>query len=136
MKKIIILPFISIIFSASHLVAQNIELSPDSLSTLLCKKWQMNYVMMDGMKIERGAGAPETNFEFKKDKTYSMTDNKKNSGKGTWTYDPKKKLVKLITNGKSYSSVIELTDAELVMFIDTREATPGEPPFKTYFKPR
>jgi len=136
MKKIIILPFISIIFYASHLVAQNIELSPDSLSTLLCKKWQMNYVMMDGMKIERGAGAPETNFEFKKDKTYSMTDNKKNSGKGTWTYDPKKKLVKLITNGKSYSSVIELTDAELVMFIDTREATPGEPPFKTYFKPR
>ena len=136
--KTMILPLLLVTCSSSNLFAQSIDLTADSVATLLCKKWEMSYIIMDGMKIQKGAGAPEMNYEFKKDKTFLITSNDgKSPVKGTWTYDPNMKTVKLTQNGKSNTTAIELREEELVMLMDTKGATPGDSsPMKAYLKPK
>ena len=103
-------------------------MSADSIATLLCKKWEVDYAMMGGMKIGKIPGATEINQEFNKDKTFIMTSNDlKEKTTGTWAYDAKNKLIKLSINGKSNTSIISLKDGELIMLADTKEATPDDP---------
>ena len=129
MKKFICICVIALIFfSNSALFGQSISMSTDSVETLLCKKWEVDYAMMGGMKIGRIPGASEINYEFKKDKTLMMTsDDPDDKTKGTWNYDSKKKIIRLIINGKSNTSIISLKEDELIMLADTKEATPDDP---------
>ncbi|MBI1782221.1 MAG: hypothetical protein HYR66_12785 [Sphingobacteriales bacterium] len=136
MKKIICLCIIALIASNSSIFGQNINISEDSITTLLCKKWEINYVIMGGMKIERIPGATEINYEFNKDKTFLMTsDDPKDKTKGTWSFDPKKKIIRLTINGNSKMKIISIKEGELIMLADTKEATPGDPmEIKLYYK--
>jgi len=128
MKKTLCFVIIIIFFfSNTRSFGQGINLSMDSITTLLCKKWEVDYSILGDMKLGRGPGAPEINYEFKKDKTYLATsDDPKDNTKGTWSYDPKKKIIKLIQNGKSRMSIISLKEEELIMLADTSEATPDD----------
>jgi hypothetical protein len=128
MKKAIYL--ISIVFLLQGIKSngQSINLSMDSITTLLCKKWEVDYAIMGNEKIGRGPGAPEINYEFKKDKTYLATTNDpKDNIKGTWSYDAKKKIIKLIEKGKTNMSIISLKQGELVMLADLSDVTPDDP---------
>lgn len=128
MKKISLIVIITLLFSNTKSLGQTINLSADSITTVLCKKWQVDYAIMGGMKIGRIPGATEINYEFNKDKTFLMTSNDpKDKTKGTWAYDTKKKIIKLIINGKSNTSIISLKEGELMMLADTKEATPDDP---------
>ena len=128
MKKIIFTCISALILSVTTLLGQHINLSKDSIAVLLCKKWEVNYAMMGGMKIGKIPGAAEINYEFNKDKTFLMTSNNpKDKTNGTWSYDDKKKLIKLTINGKSNSSIISLTNDEFVILEDSKNATPDDP---------
>ncbi len=130
MKKIICIVVITFLLSHTNSFAQTINLSADSISTLLCKKWEVNYAIMGGMKIGHPSDAAEINLEFNKDKTFLMTSNdskEKNKEKGTWVYDTKKKTIKLFLNGKNNATIISLKEEELIMLMDTKEATPNDP---------
>ena len=128
MKKFICLVFITMFLSNSKSIGQKIELSIDRITTLLCKKWEVDYVILGDMKLGRAQGATEINYEFKKDKTYLATSkDPKENIKGTWSFDSKKKIIKLIQNGKSRMSIISLKEEELIMLADTSEATPNDP---------
>ena len=128
MKKFICIIFISFLLLSTNSFSQTINLSTDSITTLLCKKWEVDYAMMGNMKIGRIPDATEINFEFYKDKSLLLTSNdSKVKTKGTWAYDTKKKIIKLTVNGNSNSNVISLKEGELIMLVDTKEATPDDP---------
>lgn len=125
------------IISHCTLFSQDINIPTENITKFLCKKWQIDYLAMNGMKIARGAGAPEINYEFNSDNTYSLLGHEpQTKSKGTWKYDENKKLIKLFFNGLSNTSVISLNENELVILVNTREATPDDPSdMKMFFKP-
>ncbi len=48
--------------------------------------------MLGNMKIGRMPGAAESNYEFNKDKTFTLTGkDPKDKSKGTWAYDKRVK---------------------------------------------
>ena len=128
MKKFICITIISFFLLSTNSFSQTINLSADSIATLLCKKWEVDYAMMGNMKIGKIPGATEINYEFNMDKTFLMTSkDPKDKTKGTWAYDTKKKIIKLTVNGKSNTSIISLKEGELIILADTKEATPDDP---------
>lgn len=128
MKKIICISFISFLLSSTKLFSQAIDLPADSVATLLCKKWEVNYALIGNMKIGSIPGATEIIYEFNKDKTFLMTsDDPKDKTNGIWGYDGKRKIIKLNINGKNSTSIISLKEGEFVMLDDTKEATPDDP---------
>jgi hypothetical protein len=128
MKKFICITIISLFLISMNSFSQTINLSADSIATLLCKKWEVDYAMMGNMKIGKIPGATEINYEFNMDKTFLMTSkDPKDKTKGTWAYDTKKKIIKLTVNGKSNTSIISLKEGELIILADTKEATPDNP---------
>lgn len=136
MKKIAVQLALGLIFSNFTLFAQDVKIPSDSIETVLCKKWEADYALLGGMKISQMPGATDMIIEFKNDKTFQITsNNQKESTKGIWNYDSKKKLINLLINGKSNSAIISLNDNVLIMLIDTKEATPDDPmPMKVIYK--
>lgn len=135
MRKFLLTGLAGLFCSAGSLLAQDITLSADSVQTLLCRKWEVDYAVVDGMNIGRMPGAPEINYEFLKDKTFMMFSNDpKDRTKGTWSYDPKKKLVQLLLNGRKDTQVVSLKEGEFVMLADTRNVFPDAPPIQMVFK--
>jgi hypothetical protein len=128
MKKSILFTTISFLLATAISFGQNINLPADSVATLLCKKWEVDFAIMGGMKIGMIPGAPEVNYEFKKDKTYFMTSkDSKDKVKGTWNYDTRKKIIKLTSDGKNSINIISLKDGELIMLVNTQDVTPDDP---------
>lgn len=128
MNKIIFIGLLTLLLSNTNSFSQTIDLPTDSITTLLCKRWEVDYAMMGNMKIGRIPGATEINYDFNKDKTFLMTSNDpKDKTKGTWAYDPKKKIIKLTINGKSNTTIISLKEGEFIMLADTKESTPDDP---------
>ena len=128
MKKFICITIISFLLLNKTSFSQSIDLSIDSIATLLCKNWEVDYAMMGNLKIGRIPGATEINYQFNKDKTFLMTSNEPiDKIKGTWLYDTKKKIIKLTVKGKSNTSIISLKEGELIILADTKEATPHDP---------
>lgn len=126
-------------FAASLLFAATAsaqEVKPDSLTAFLCKKWEINYAIMGGMKIERLPTAAQVNYEFLTDKTFTITGNDGTQKvKGSWTYLPDKKMIKLVSNGKNNTNIVSLKSGEFVLIANTRSATPDDPmPMKMVFK--
>lgn len=78
MKKIVFAGIFVSLLSGTQSFGQTINLSTDSITTLLCKKWEVDYSIMGDMKIGRMPGATEINFEFNKDKTFFLTSNDPN----------------------------------------------------------
>jgi hypothetical protein len=127
MRKFFSFCIVGLIVSNS-LFAQNISISADSIQTLLCKKWEVAYAEMGGMRIGRIPGAEEINYEFKKDKTFILSNkDEKEKKKGNWNYDSKKKLIKLTLDGRNISNIISLNENELVMTVDTNTQSDPEP---------
>ena len=128
MKKIFFAGILALLLSGTQSFGQTINLSADSITTLLCKKWEVDYAIMGDIKIGRMPGAGEINYEFKKDKTFIMTTNDPtDKTKGTWAYDTKKKVIKLTIDGRSKASVISLKNEELIILVDTKDVTPDDP---------
>jgi hypothetical protein len=53
--------------------------------------------------------------------------------KGTWSYDPAKKLIRLKINNISNTEITSLNEDELKMFADMKSATPSDPTGITMF---
>ena len=79
--------------------------------------------------MSRNSNATEINYEFYKDKTYLLTtNNPKSTKKGTWSYDPKKKIIGLtVPDGKNNASITSLKKGELIILPDTKKATSNDP---------
>jgi len=108
--------------------AQDVAGPPDTVKSILCKKWEVSYVMMGSYKIDRLPGADNLIYEFDPKGTFTVSDGKDIQGKnGHWNYIPVKKMVKLTLNGRSNATIISLTGNELIMLVDSKESTPDDP---------
>lgn len=134
MKNIICFCIITLLSTKSILFAQDVNLTKESVSKDLCKKWKLDYAIDDGMKIAPIPGV-SFNYEFKNDNTFIVTGNGTDL-KGTWSYEPIKKLVRLNINNIINSEIISLKENELITITDTKSATPSDPtPIKMVFVP-
>jgi hypothetical protein len=133
MKKNIGFLFICIICSRTHLLAQKISMSADSETTLLCKQWEMSYMLLGEQKIGMSPGAGQLFYDFKNDNTFLTYDNQgSEKTKGAWSYDQKKKIILLMVNGK-HDIIISLKDGEYVQKVETAK---GAQEIKIVYKAR
>ncbi len=88
MKKAICLCIVVILGGKIALFAQDVNFTKDELTTVLCKKWRLDYVLDNGMKLTPPPGKG-FNYEFKQDNTFKLTGSG-NGEDGIWTYDPDK----------------------------------------------
>jgi hypothetical protein len=135
MKKFLCLCVTLFLLSGSRLLAQEISLKLDSVTSLLCKKWEIDYAMMGGMKIGRMPNATEVNLEFFNDKTVLITGNSpKDKFKGKWNYITAKKIIEMTVNGKRYLSIISLKKDELILIPNAKKNTGAPTDIKIVYK--
>jgi hypothetical protein len=127
MKKFVSFSVLLCFMSSIRCLAQEINLPADSITTLLCKKFEVSYMLVGDAKVEPMPAA-KMDFEFRKDKTFSITKSgDKSQTQGNWEYDKAKKMIKLVVNGVNRMKVIDLRVDRLTLKIDTKEATPDDP---------
>ncbi len=115
------------ILSQTNLYAQQVNVQPDSLKKILCKKWEINYVLMGAARIGRMPGASNLIYEFKPDNTFIFIQGEpKDNVKGKWDFDPEKKLIRLLAKGKSNTTIISLIPEELIISADMKNTTPSD----------
>ena len=108
-----------------HSEAQQGKVKTDSLKEWLCKTWEIDYVLAEGMKITGKSGTSDIIYEFKPDGTFIFNPSAENSEKGSWVYDPEKKLIRLLTNSNKNSRVVSILPNEMVMLINRNRKAAG-----------
>jgi hypothetical protein len=136
MKNFIYVCVITIFSFQTHTYAQNIHLPGDSVTKLLCKKWQVDYAFTEGKKLTIPPAAFEVSVEFYKDGTFSVAGGVPNAiEKGTWEYDAQKGTIFMIIVGKGRKNIISLTGDQFVIFADDAVPVPNDSlKIKVYFK--
>jgi len=100
----------------------------DSIPSILCKTWTVSYALMGDMRIDMKPGVQAMDFQFVKDKTLLVSAGPTNpKTKGTWVYDAATKTVKLTINGENRGTVTKLQADQLIISMDTKDATPDNP---------
>lgn len=96
----------------------------------------MDYTMTGGMRLDPMPGAVIMNFEFYKDGTLNLTNNKDaERSTGTWSYNKNKKLISVAIKGGSNMTISSLKEDELIIVMDMSKATPDDPTeIKLFFK--
>jgi len=135
MKNFIYICAIALMAFQTRTDAQNINLPADSVSRLLCKKWEMDYALASGKKVNTPASSL-LYFEFYKDGTFSITGGKpKINAKGTWEYDSKKEMIFLSIAGKGIKTITSLTNDQFVVLADEQVPAQNDSlKAKIYFK--
>src|SRR5688572_14542085 len=109
--KVALLPLI-ILLASSTINAQIENMPEDSVAAYLNKKWQVKAMFMAGQPIN--SSGETVTYEF--DKNYSfvrITDKK--TEKGTWKYEPEKKVVHLQIKKKTNLYILALTPKEFTL---------------------
>jgi hypothetical protein len=133
MKKFLSFLLISFIFSGSQIFAQTISMSADSVAVLFCRQWEQSYVLLGGQKIGTAGDQMKVYHDYKQDHTLIISNNQDSTKiEGTWNYDPKKKMIILMINGK-HDIIVSLSAGEYVQKIETPN---GATETKIVFKPR
>jgi hypothetical protein len=135
-KNLFLLLLILSTFAKNELFAQNVNIGGDELTAALCHKWEGEYALMGGMKIDKAPGATDIIFEFKKDNSLIVSSAmNKQKAQGKWKFDPAKKQILLTVNGASRGNIVALKDKEFTLMADMKGATPDDPaPLQVVFR--
>ncbi|MEO6962128.1 MAG: hypothetical protein ABIY90_09180 [Puia sp.] len=105
---------------------QKVDVPADSLKKMLCKKWEVNYVLADGVKIVKSPGAPARIFDFKPDNSFVFIQEEgAASFYGKWIYNPKRKWVQLVIDGKTNGLIISVLPEEMIMVDEKKKNAPS-----------
>ncbi|MDI3322119.1 lipocalin-like domain-containing protein [Pinibacter soli] len=129
MKKILTILTLLLFFANIKSFSQTINLSADSVTALLCKKWEVSYVITGNTKIEKPSDMGNISYEFSKDKTFVLTSDK-DKIKGTWLYDPKLKSIKLAVGKEMNMSISSLKKTEFIVIASPANAAPDSEKLK------
>ncbi|WP_426485839.1 hypothetical protein [Flavobacterium sp. 2] len=135
MKKIFYLTlslFFGINFNSK---AQNVSQTKTELNKVLCKTWQADYAMMNGMRINQLPNNIAFELEFNSDNSY-LVIKEKTKQKGKWTFNEKKKYIDLSINNKTNSRITKISKNELILVLvsDGKNNPPGLPNMEIYCK--
>ncbi len=116
--------------------AQEVTLSESELKNVLCKQWEIEYAMMNGMKIGQMPGASDFDLKFKKDGTYDLIREDEKNESGIWTYNSEKKYVELAIKEKVTSRIKSIDKTKLILIlVSGQNDPPGLPSVEVHFKP-
>jgi hypothetical protein len=115
----------------TSLYAQHLNMPADSVKKMLCKTWEINYVLMGAAKIVRSATAPDLVYAFRPDYTFIFNaGDPENRLTGKWIYDQKKKLIRLLPDkriaGKN-QVIVSLSSVEMIMLSNAKNTDPDNP---------
>jgi hypothetical protein len=120
MKKIACFLSIILIASGELLFGQDINMSSESVSKILCKQWEYSYEkdMYSGKRIE-AKNNEKFNFEFLNNNTVKLASAyQKEKINGTWKYYPNKKIIKISVNNAPPDSdliIVSLSENEFTI---------------------
>jgi hypothetical protein len=116
-------------------IAQSIELTDSEVERFLCKKWVIQYMDMQGMKIAPQEGA-EFIFLFQKDGSFEMLPNNEldPNPEMKWVYSKENKSIRLYESERLIGRILELKKDKFVMDFESTEDMPMEG-MKGHFKP-
>lgn len=136
MKKMICPFSIAFLFFSTTIAAQNVNMSADSVTLLLCKKWEVAHAMIGSIKMGSIPGVATPAYEFNADKTFIMTGS--GSARGTWSFYPAKKFIMLTMRGRPSTTITSLTPAEFTILLEAKRPSPNEPVEETklVYKPK
>ncbi len=135
MKKFIYLCAIMLLAFQTRTSAQGIHLSADSVTKLLCKKWEADYVLAQGKRINVPLSTSKIYLEFHKDGTFSAISGKpKVTEKGEWEYDVQNGTISMSVKGKDRRNIISLTKYHLAILPVEQVAVNDTSGTKLYFK--
>ncbi|MFI5161443.1 MAG: hypothetical protein ACHQHN_09205 [Sphingobacteriales bacterium] len=140
MKKFIYVCAALLLAFQLHTFAQDIHVPADSVAKLLCKKWELDYIIFQGNKIDYPSSKPKAYIEFFKDGTLLMSGGQPTDvQKGTWEYDASKKTASMLIGEKGRKEIMELTMNQFAIFSDDPASDPDHPnrvslKAKVYFK--
>ena len=123
MKKCagIFLLFLVSFFIINKSIAQGFPSTQDSIRILLCKKWQVDYILITGVKIAKGNNTPEIYFQFENDNSFVETSSDhKNKTTGKWVIDAEHKIIRLMQHEKNTMNILSLTPVELQLKVDAQ----------------
>lgn len=127
MKKLLILLLIS-----GAVYSQNVT-KKETINQLLCKTWNADYAMMNGLKVQKMGPMKSLTYTFKADNTYLANG----IVSGKWQYNAKKKNIELFVNGILKSTITTLQSKKIVMILNADKSAPKEvAKLEIYFKPK
>jgi len=135
MKKILIIIGLIIGINVS-VFGQEVTLSESELENVLCKQWEIDYAMMNGMKIGQMPGAADFDFKFASDGTYELFRENGNDELGNWIYYQENKYIELSIKEKVTSRIKSIDKNKLILILISGENDPpGLPSVEVHFKP-
>ena len=132
-KKIILILFLAILYKMAN--GQSINLTTDSLSKLLCRKWQTKYATVNGMNIGKGLNSTNMTYTFNEDKTFFI-ETSGTINKGIWEYDKKAKKIKLYRLNVNRMNIIAIDENLFDLTIGVDNPKEHDPPkMHIFFSP-
>ena len=122
MKKLIVI----ILIIGMNLIAsaQEITLTKSELEDVLCKQWEIEYAMMNGMKIGQMPGAADFDFKFTSDGNYDLIREDGEKESGTWVYNVSNKNIELSIEEKMTSLIKSIDENKMIVTLIS-ERLPG-----------
>ncbi|NOS93877.1 MAG: hypothetical protein HOP30_18320 [Cyclobacteriaceae bacterium] len=112
MKSKYLLPLFFILLAQS-LLGQT-KFSREEFSSLICEKWKVTELVMDGMKVP-DAELGENSIEFDMKGTYEVLEQGE-AYAGTWSFQSDtQELLTDDRDGKERHKIIKLTEVDLIM---------------------
>jgi len=116
--------------------AQEVTLSKSELENVLCKQWEIEYAMMNGMKIGQMPGAADFDIKFKSDGKYNLIREDGKNENGIWIYNVENKFVELSIKDKTTSRIKSISNEKLILTLVPGQNDPqGLPSVEIHFKP-
>lgn len=140
MKSFIYAFIITFLSFQTNAYAQDLKLSSDSVTKLLCKKWEVDYALFQGNKVDYPSSKPKAYMEFYKDGTFLMSGGEPGGvQKGTWEYDASKGTISILIEEKDRKEIMSLSKNQFAIFSDDPAPDPSHPSrvslkAKVYFK--
>lgn len=133
-KIIIVVGLIIGINLTAH--SQDVTLSEPELSNVLCKRWEIEYAVMNGMKFGQMPGAADFDINFKSDASYNLISEDGKNDSGIWTYDKKNKYVELSIKDKITSRIKSISNNKLILtLVSGQNDPPGLPSVEIHLRP-
>ncbi|RZJ65525.1 MAG: hypothetical protein EOO50_13340 [Flavobacterium sp.] len=110
----------------------------DSLSSLLCRTWKINFAFAEGIKHERNEIPKSGIYEvvFNRDSTFQIIGERTTTGR--WCHDQEKKYVELELRGRINLVVFSINKNEMIItYIENlRKKISNLPDSFIYFVPK
>jgi hypothetical protein len=118
--KLFVAPFLFTLFLLSSVASSEVygqAKTEQEVKTLLCHKWLLTHMEVEGEKVEVDEEMSDSYLVFKKDGSLSEM-NGSTTIASRWTYDHKNKTVSTGDEGQEKFKLVKITNTELILQTD------------------